>query len=59
LFEVLLNFENSSTHNFISKKLVWPALNTTRFNLCKEGFVYFYGYPWIYILLHVFSFEEM
>jgi hypothetical protein len=37
LFEVLLNFESSSTHNFISKKLEGPALNTIRFNFCKEG----------------------
>jgi hypothetical protein len=39
LFEVLLNFESSSTHNFISKKLERPALNTIKFNFYKEGFV--------------------
>ncbi len=26
-------------HNFISKNLVGPTLNTTRSNFCKEGFV--------------------
>jgi hypothetical protein len=44
LFEVLLNFESSSMHNFVSKKLEGLTLNTIRFNFCKEGFVY-YGYP--------------
>jgi hypothetical protein len=36
LFEVLLNFESSLTHNFISKKLEGLALNTTRFNFVKK-----------------------
>ncbi len=49
LFEVLLKFESSSTHNFISKKLVWPALNTTRFNLCKKRFCIFL---WVSMNLH-------
>jgi hypothetical protein len=40
LFEVLQNFGGSLAHNFISKNLVGPALNTTTSNFCKEGFVY-------------------
>jgi len=43
LFEVLQNFGGSSVHNFMSKNLVGPALNTTRSNFCKEGFVYSIG----------------
>jgi hypothetical protein len=52
LFEVLLKFESSSMHNFISKKLVGLTLNTTRFNLCKEGFVYSMG-------IHEYTFRYM
>ncbi len=40
LFEVLQNLGGSSVHNFIHKNLVGLALNTTRSNFHKEGFVY-------------------
>jgi len=43
LFEVLQNFGSSLTHNFISKNLVRLALNITRSNFRKEGFVYSIG----------------
>ena len=43
LFEVLQNFGGSATHNFISKNLLGPALNTTRSNFRKHGFVYSIG----------------
>jgi hypothetical protein len=40
MFEVLQNFGDPLVHYFINKNLVGPMLNTTRFNFCKEGFVY-------------------
>ncbi len=43
MFEILQNFGGSSTHNFIIKNLVGLALNTTKSNFFKEGFVYFIG----------------
>jgi hypothetical protein len=36
LFEILQNFGGSLMHNFISKNLVGPALNTTRSNFIKK-----------------------
>jgi hypothetical protein len=39
----LQNFGGSKTHNFNSKNLVRPTLNSIRSNFCKEGFLYFVG----------------
>jgi hypothetical protein len=38
LFEVLQNFGGPSTHNFVSKSLVGPSLNTIHHNFCKKRF---------------------
>jgi hypothetical protein len=43
LFEVLQNFGGLLAHNFVSKNLVGPSLNTTCCNFCKEGFIYSIG----------------
>ncbi len=43
MFEVLQNFGNSLTHNFISKNLVGSAFNITTSNFHKEGCVYSIG----------------
>lgn len=43
LFEILQNFGGSGAHNFLSKNLVGPVLNTTQAIYKKEGFLYTIG----------------
>jgi len=62
LFEVFQNFGGSKTHNFNSKNLVKPALNSIRSNFCKEGFIYFVGINesiicYMYSILRIFFFK--
>ena len=43
VFEVLQNFGGSAAHNFLSKNVLGPALNTTRSNFRENGFMYSIG----------------
>ena len=43
MFEILQNFGGLAAHNFLSKNVLGPVLNTTRSNFRENGFMYLIG----------------